>query len=266
MSTYILDQTWELEAERLRYLEEWCDPMTTDHLATIGAGPGWRCLEVGAGRGSIASWLAERVSPDGSVLAIDLDLTLLEQHRRTNLEVQKMDLFSESFPRDEFDLVHARHVVGHLGERRLEAVRILAAALKPGGILVIEDLDMIWNQIGEWPCSDPELAHLILKAWVGLAQVFHIGNYDSQWGRRIGPAMVEAGLVEVHGEARASIGGAVGAHLTRLPMLRFREPLLDMGALTTAEFDRLVELTTDFNDDTVLISPLLASVWGRRPG
>jgi hypothetical protein len=37
-------------------------------------GPGWRCLEVGSGGGSIAAWLCDRVGPDGSVLATDLDI------------------------------------------------------------------------------------------------------------------------------------------------------------------------------------------------
>jgi 2-polyprenyl-3-methyl-5-hydroxy-6-metoxy-1,4-benzoquinol methylase len=31
--------------------------------------PGWRCLEVGAGRGAMAVWLAERVGESGQVVA-----------------------------------------------------------------------------------------------------------------------------------------------------------------------------------------------------
>ena len=34
-----------------------------------GVQAGWRCLEVGAGRGSMAVWLAERVGPRGGVVA-----------------------------------------------------------------------------------------------------------------------------------------------------------------------------------------------------
>jgi ubiquinone/menaquinone biosynthesis C-methylase UbiE len=36
--------------------------------------PGWRCLEVGAGRGSMAVWLAQRVGPSGHVVATDVDV------------------------------------------------------------------------------------------------------------------------------------------------------------------------------------------------
>src|SRR5262249_20305982 len=39
--------------------------------------PGWRCLEVGAGRGSMAVWLAEQVGANGHVVATDIDVTYL---------------------------------------------------------------------------------------------------------------------------------------------------------------------------------------------
>ena len=42
-------------------------------LHRLGLGPGWRCLEVGAGSGSVARWLAAKVGPEGSVLATDID-------------------------------------------------------------------------------------------------------------------------------------------------------------------------------------------------
>ncbi|PNE37031.1 class I SAM-dependent methyltransferase [Streptomyces noursei] len=44
----------------------------TRNLARLDPRPGMRCLEVGAGGGSIARWLTARVAPGGSVLATDL--------------------------------------------------------------------------------------------------------------------------------------------------------------------------------------------------
>ena len=38
------------------------------HLAEIGVGSGWHCWEVGAGGGSIATWLCDRVGGSGRVL------------------------------------------------------------------------------------------------------------------------------------------------------------------------------------------------------
>src|SRR3712207_7018804 len=54
-------------------------PYTTLFRSTaLGVGEGWRCLELGGGNGSIAEWLSARVSPSGSVTAIDIDPVLLE--------------------------------------------------------------------------------------------------------------------------------------------------------------------------------------------
>ena len=45
---------------------------------------GWRCLEVAAGTGSVAAWLADQVGPEGEVFATDVDLTHLVSCRRTS--------------------------------------------------------------------------------------------------------------------------------------------------------------------------------------
>src|SRR5688500_13501668 len=67
-----------MQSERLRTLEALLDAGTIQHLERRGVRRGWRCLEVGAGGGSIAAWLAARVAPEGSVVATDLDTTVLE--------------------------------------------------------------------------------------------------------------------------------------------------------------------------------------------
>jgi hypothetical protein len=45
------------EDERLSLLERLFDSTTRRRRAMVR--PGWRCLEVGGGRGSMAAWLAE---------------------------------------------------------------------------------------------------------------------------------------------------------------------------------------------------------------
>src|SRR5262249_60963362 len=59
----------EREQRRLDALARQLDPGTQRILQTRGVAPGWRCLEVGGGSGSVARWLAERVVPGGSVLS-----------------------------------------------------------------------------------------------------------------------------------------------------------------------------------------------------
>jgi len=61
-------------------------------------GPGWHCLEVGGGGGSIASWLANRVLPDGRAVATDLDTRFLETLSIPNLEVRRHDIVTDPLP------------------------------------------------------------------------------------------------------------------------------------------------------------------------
>jgi tRNA A58 N-methylase Trm61 len=59
------DKKDEVEFNRLTLQASIIDPVTTRHLETIGVAEGWKCLEVGAGAGSIAQWLSKRVGPSG---------------------------------------------------------------------------------------------------------------------------------------------------------------------------------------------------------
>jgi 2-polyprenyl-3-methyl-5-hydroxy-6-metoxy-1,4-benzoquinol methylase len=65
---YILSQQdlSDVERARLRLLEEYHDPLSCAELDAIGVAEGWRCLDVGAGGGSVTGMLAERVGGTGS--------------------------------------------------------------------------------------------------------------------------------------------------------------------------------------------------------
>ena len=61
----------EDELSRLRMLEAINDPTTFRRLDAIGVAAGWRCLEVGAGGGSVARNLAARIGIGCRVVAAD---------------------------------------------------------------------------------------------------------------------------------------------------------------------------------------------------
>src|SRR6476620_6834795 len=73
------------EDDRLDLLEQIYDPTSQARRTLVQ--PGWRCLEVGAGRGSMAVWLATQVGPTGHVVATDLDTRYLAKLDVPNLEV-----------------------------------------------------------------------------------------------------------------------------------------------------------------------------------
>src|SRR4029077_20750563 len=81
------------EDERLDLLEQLFDPGSRRRRDLVQ--PGWRCLEVGAGRGSMATWLAERVGPSGQVVATDLDTRSLDRLDLPNLQVVQHNIVDD---------------------------------------------------------------------------------------------------------------------------------------------------------------------------
>ena len=138
---YTLDNRWEAARARLEALEASCDPFTASHLDKVGVGPGWHCLEVGAGAGSVARMLCERVGPDGHVLAVDLEPTLLADVSEPNLEVRRLDVVVDELPEAAFDLIHTRLVLVHIPQRD-ELIPKLVRSLRPGGVLLLEECDL----------------------------------------------------------------------------------------------------------------------------
>lgn len=122
------------------------DAFTFRRLAGVGVGPGWRCLEIGAGTGSVAAWLAERVGPTGMVVATDVETRWLEALATSNLEVRHHNVADDPVDHG-YDLIHLRLVLEHL-PGRAGVVAKLAAALRPGGHLVVEDYDVRTMQLG----------------------------------------------------------------------------------------------------------------------
>jgi precorrin-6B methylase 2 len=79
-------------------LEEFHDPLSANQLDAIGVGEGWRCLDVEAGGGSVTRMLAARIGSTGSVLAVDLDISLLEGLPSDRVEVRRLDLMADQLP------------------------------------------------------------------------------------------------------------------------------------------------------------------------
>src|SRR6185369_14272144 len=105
----------------------------------LGIGPGVRCLEVGAGGGSIARFMQQRVGPGGHVVATDIDTRWLTDSLPAAVEVRCHDVGVDPLPHGAFDIVHARAVLTFVPQRR-SAVARMTAALNPGGWLLIEEM------------------------------------------------------------------------------------------------------------------------------
>ena len=259
-SAYLLDNAAREAPERFGALSALYDRATIQHLENTGVGPGWQCLEVGGGGGSIAAWLATRVGPTGHVLVTDLDPRFLKRLQAPNLKVRRHNIASEPLPEAAFDLIHARLVLVHLPEPE-KVLECLVAALKPGGYLVDEEFDSASLR------SDPAVSpgEIQLKSQTALFQVVDARGIERRLGRLLYGRLRGLGLVEVRAEARLSMwqGGSVGASLLRANFEQLHDPFIAGGHLTEQELQQ--DLAKLDSPDFVMPSPIMWTAWGRRP-
>ena len=130
------------ELGRLCLLEGRYDPHTFRRLGMFGPLAGARCLEVGAGAGSVACWLAVQARPAGQVVATDTNPRFIADAVKAGVEVRRHDILADPLEPGRYDLVHCRALLLHLADPR-QAVRNMAVAVRPGGWLLIEDADYV---------------------------------------------------------------------------------------------------------------------------
>lgn len=121
-------------------LHEFHGPPTVAQLEAAAVKPGWRCLEVGAGTGTMTSWLAERVASTGRVLALDLEIHWLDPLQSEIVEVRQADITRTELAPNSFDLVLAQMLLLHLPDPG-QTCRQLLQATTPGSQLIIHDAD-----------------------------------------------------------------------------------------------------------------------------
>jgi SAM-dependent methyltransferase len=138
---YWFDNSLSDEGTRLRLLEKIADPRSISLLNDLGVHPGSCCAKLGAGGGSIAAWLADRVGDLGSVVAVDRDLSLCRHlSARPNVCLLEGNLETLRLEPTSYDLVHTRNVLMHVdGADRIIAQ--IVGALRPGGRLLLEEAD-----------------------------------------------------------------------------------------------------------------------------
>jgi SAM-dependent methyltransferase len=259
---YVFDNAWHEAKQRLELLESFGDPATIRHLEALGVLPGWRCLEIGAGAGSIALWLSQRVGPEGSVVATDLDTRLLEPLGQPNLEIRRHDIAAEELTDAEFDLVHARAVLTHLPERE-RALRRMISALKPGGWLLVEEVDCV-SAVAD-PRSGTATVELFQRGQRAMDAVLGAGGADRYYGRRLYGDVCDNGLLNAGTEGVTTMmrGGSPLAKLQELTTHQTRERLLAIGGLSIEDADAYAALFAD--PDFVWMGNIILAVWGQRP-
>ena len=254
----------ESEDERLNLLEDIFDPISRQRRNFIQ--PGWRCLEVGAGRGSMAVWLARRVGTNGRVVATDIDTTYLDRLDLPNLDVHRHNILSDSLDElipDSFDLVCARLVLFWLAGKQEIAIRRLVECLRPGGWLIDEDGD--WGMVAP---VDPSHSHygLYHRAWKN-GDWWTARGYDPTFGRKLPMLFERCGLINIRHEASAEMvrGGSPWARWWLQSLEGIRASEQTDGTLTAERDQEYHLLTAPLTDPTFwFLNALIHCCRGQR--
>jgi SAM-dependent methyltransferase len=220
---------------------------------------------VAGGGGSIARWMAAAVGPTGTVTATDIDTRFLDALTTgpaapANLQVRRHDLVAEQFEPLAYDLVHCRLLLVHLPDASA-AVERLAAAVAPGGALVLEEFEYATLQVAD---AGHPLAAAVTRVNDALLAFALTAGIDVYIGRRLPDLLEAAGLTDVGHQGTLRITRGTAAPTMAKASTALLAPRLTGGGLVSP--DDLQAWFTALSDPAFrMIDYALVSAWGHRP-
>jgi ubiquinone/menaquinone biosynthesis C-methylase UbiE len=206
------------ELERLRIQANIYDPVTIRGLERLCVRQGWKCLEVGAGPGTIVEWLSSEVGDSGKIVATDIDVKFLNRLSAPNLEIRRHDVLKDDLEEGLYDLVHSRKLLHHFSEPE-KAVKRMAAAVRPGGWLLLEEDDH--GSVLSVDVTNPSATSFRTIYGAVVDYYRKKGIVDFYFGRRVRGLVEQLGFIDVGQEGWTS-------------MLRGGDPMADLYAAMRA--------------------------------
>ncbi len=250
--------------ERLRILSQVMQSSGVALLRRAGVGAGASCLDVGCGGGDLACDFARLVGAEGRVVGVDIDETKLSLAQSEalslgfrNIEFRHLDI-TKAVVGEKFDFVHARFLLTHLPDPAAALAR-MAAALKPGGVLVLQDIDMEGQF--SWPASPAMDRYKDLYTRVARCR-----GGDPFIGRRLPALLAAAGLnsIAFNVVQPAATSGDVKL-IAPITMENIAASLIDEGLASATEVEQIIaELYASAHDPNMLMSvPRIVEAWAQ---
>jgi SAM-dependent methyltransferase len=250
---------------RLNVLARALEPTTDVLFRRAGLRPGMRCLDLGCGGGDVAMQLARFVGPRGAVVGMDMDRVKLELARQDAADAR---LSTISFREGDvtrldvhgaFDLVYARFLLTHMRDPQELVERMLRAA-RPGGLIVIEDIDH--SGVFSYPACAALGRHIELYN-----QLARLKGADPEIGPRLPGLLRQGGALQVQlTMVQPTFMAGEPKRLHQLTLASIAEGLIENGLATAAEIEELhCELDAFTSDPHTLIGlPRIFQAWGYR--
>jgi SAM-dependent methyltransferase len=258
----------ELENQRLLVQAKTYEPIANALLDQIGIEEGWRAVDIGCGPIGILDLLSSRVGPTGEAIGVERESRFAAMARReiakralNNVTIVEADALSTGLEKNSFDLAHERLVLINVSDRDAFLAE-MASLLRPGGVMVLEDVDNV-----SWLCQPGHASWNVL--FDAFHSAFHRGGGDGFIGRRLPDLMRRAGMRDI--ETRINVetlqlGDYRRTHLVSL-IDSIREKIVAAGLVEADALDRHRKALLDHLNDptTTVIEKLLVQCWGRKP-
>ena len=221
-----------------------------------------RCLEVGAGSGSITRWMAGQVGDAGRVVAVDIDTRNLDELDLANVEVRNLDITQSELETDTYDVWHCRLLLMHLWDRAA-ALEKMVRSLRPGGWLLAEEADNSCARAVEDTHPLAEAFTSIFHRWSDYMRTAKI--MDTGIGRSLPASWNRPGWSTLI--TRDSVASAAGGDPMALLWIQSIEytdtRLLAEGILSETD---IATLRQAYEDPTFAFrNPFMQTAWGKKP-
>ncbi len=198
--------------------------------------------------------MAERVAPGGSVVGLDLDLSLITA-RGPGLEFRQGDILAGPVDPGGFDLVTARAILHHVADPE-RAIGNLVASVAPGGAILLIEPDFLPVSVAEPP--------QVKAFWDGWLAWSRERGIDYHVGRSLAPRLAALGLEQIEGVAETAVynGGSPWAEYWTDTITELRASLATSGHLDDELIDAFLAHCADPAWWTETIS--FTAVWARK--
>lgn len=247
--------------QRLAVVSRVLWPTTARLLGRAGMRAGMRCLDLGCGGGEMTLALARLVGPGGEATGLDMDKTKLElaaeQARElgiANARFREVDV-AEWSETARYDLVYCRFLLTHLRDP-VAILRKMRDAVRPGGVVVIEDIDVaghVWHP----PC--PALGRFVSL----YRNVVARRGGDADIGPKLYGLARAAGLADVSVDVVQPIfASGEGKQIALLTFRSIADAVLREDLASAAELESVIGQVAAYTDrdDTLLSLPRIFQI------